>query len=81
MENENSINRLTLAFASLLLCAALSSCQRDEQYVITYKSLIIDNPHLARYCYSTTGLNSYEFIDSTSRYHIGDNVKKYTVKK
>jgi hypothetical protein len=81
MKHKFSINRLAFAFASVLLCAAFSSCQRDEPYVITYKSLLTDNPNLARYCYSTTGLNNYEFIDSTSRYQIGDNVRKYAVRK
>jgi hypothetical protein len=81
MKHKFSINRLTLAFASLLLCAALNSCNIEQPYIISYKSVLTDNPHLSRYCYSKSGYDWFEIIDSTSRYEIGDDVRKYSVKK
>jgi len=81
MKQKFSINRLTLAFASLLLCAALSSCNIEQPYIISYKSVLTDNPNLSRYCYSRSGYDWFEIIDSTSRYEIGDDVRKYSVKK
>jgi hypothetical protein len=70
------INKLLIAFAMFILC----SCERGEINVITYKSLLNDNPSLARYHFSTNGRMDVEFIDSANRYQIGDNVKKYSQK-
>lgn len=81
MKHQISISQLTLACASLLLCAALSSCNIEQPYIISYKSVLEDNPNLSRYCYSRIGYDWFEIIDSTSRYEIGDDVRKYSHKK
>ena len=81
MKNKFQFNRYTLACASLLLCAVLSSCNIEQPYIISYKSVLKDNPNLSRYCYSKSGYDYYEIIDSTSRYEIGDDVRKYSHKK
>lgn len=81
MNYKLSINRLTIAVICLVLCTALSSCRYKKAYIIAYKSLLTENPYLSRYCYTTNGFDNNEIIDSTSRYEIGDDVRKYYLKK
>ena len=63
----------------LLTTAILSSCGHHQPNKIYYKSLLTDNPHLARFSYQNEGC-VYEFIDSTNRYSIGDDVTMYSNK-
>lgn len=66
MKNKFSINRLTLAFASLLLCVVFSSCNNDKyngKYVKDKDGKVYLLEHRIGRCYFINEVNTID-IDS-----------------
>lgn len=75
MKNKRLINQLSLAFVSMLLCTIFPSCSKKEPYIITYKSVLTNNPSFAQYWYYQNEWDEYAIIDSANKYNIGDDVR------
>jgi hypothetical protein len=81
---KNKFSSLVGFIISVLICFNLTSCTNTGGRgicIIYYKSLVVANPHLSYYCYTSNGIDIIEIIDSTTRYNIGDDVRKYSTKK
>jgi len=63
------------------LCLILTSCGRGrESNIIFEKSLIIENPNLSTYKYGAgIGWDWSSFVDSSNKFEIGDDIRKYSI--
>jgi hypothetical protein len=62
----------------LIIALLFASCTDYRKNIILNKSIIQENPYFSNYTFSTFESFEYvKFVDSTSRYNIGDSVNKY----
>jgi hypothetical protein len=81
---KNKFSSLIGFIISVLICFNLTSCTNNrgkDVFIVYRKSVILHNPYLSNFCYSTNGFDFIEIADSTTRYNIGDDVRKYSTKK
>jgi len=68
----------------VFICFNLTSCTNNrgrEPYIVYQKSVLLHNPYLSSFVYSSNGFDIIEALDSTTRYNIGDDVRKYSIQK
>jgi hypothetical protein len=68
----------------VFMCLNLTSCTNNrgrEPYIVYQKSVLLHNPYLSSFIYTSNGFDIIEVVDSTTRYNIGDDVRKYSTKK
>lgn len=78
MKNKNSINRLTLAFASVLLVAVIlcgcNSSSTEGRAVIIGKYYRENQKCICTFYYTGLGIRGQDFSDSCAKYNIGDTI-------
>lgn len=66
----------------LIIGAILTGCDQmhpESDYIIKSKEVDVHNPSFSKYHYNV-GMEYYIAIDSTHKYNIGDDIRKYKSK-